>query len=259
MTWQNGQRKIFWSEPGCGPTAIAPYRQSDLIVLCHLGAKIVRLDKDGKKLADFFVADSGERLQDPNDCHGDGRGGVFFSDAGVFMKGAPATGKVFHISETGRIVKIIDNLQYANGVAYDARGRRLLVSEHLARKVWQYKLGSDSSVIDSSVFLDIDKHFSPAEMDFRETGPDGIEIDHEGNTYIPVYGAGHVMVVMAGGETKKLPVAMKFVTNIAVSGARLAVVGAFANDRAPYPGRVEVLPRQEFLEKGAGNASAPRR
>ena len=124
----------------------------------------------------------------------------------VFMKGAPATGKVFHISETGRIVKIIDNLQYANGVAYDARGRRLLVSEHLARKVWQYKLGSDSSVIDSSVFLDIDKHFSPAEMDFRETGPDGIEIDHEGNTYIPVYGAGHVMVVMAGGETKKLPV-----------------------------------------------------
>jgi hypothetical protein len=41
---------------------------------------------------------------------------------------------------------------------------------------------------------------------------------------------------------------MKFVTNIAISGTRAVVVGPFINDQPPFPGRVEILPRQTLLE-----------
>jgi len=43
-------------------------------------------------------------------------------------------------------------------------------------------------------------------------------------------------------------VPMKFVTNVAVSGTRAVIVGPFVNDRPPFPGRVEILPRQQLLD-----------
>jgi hypothetical protein len=46
----------------------------------------------------------------------------------------------------------------------------------------------------------------------------------------------------------KIPVPMKFVTNVAVSGTRAVIVGPFVNDRPPFPGRVEILPRQQLLD-----------
>ena len=81
-----GERRTFWSEPGCGPTAIASYRSSGFIVLCHLGGKLVHLDANARKVGEFRASTAGEALRNPNDCHGDGRGGVFFTDAGIFMR-----------------------------------------------------------------------------------------------------------------------------------------------------------------------------
>jgi hypothetical protein len=54
--------------------------------------------------------------------------------------------------------------------------------------------------------------------------------------------------VAADGTVSKLAVATRFVTNIAISGDKAVVVGAFANDQPPYPGRVEIFPRQTLLE-----------
>ena len=34
----------FWEMPGCGPVSIAPYRQQEFLVLCHLGHKVRRRD-----------------------------------------------------------------------------------------------------------------------------------------------------------------------------------------------------------------------
>lgn len=257
VQWKGGQRRDFWSEPGCGPTAIAQFRDSQFIVLCHFQGKLVQLDKDGRKIGEFATSSSGEALRNPNDCHIDGRGGVFFTDAGTFMKGAPASGKVFHLAADGKIVKVLDGIYYANGIAVDFPKKRLLVSEHLARKVWQFQLGGDLSISDRRLFLDVDRYFSAAEIDFAETGPDGIEVDKDGNIFIPVYGSSKMMVVTANGAISKVPVPMKFVTNIAVSDTRAVIVGAFMNDRPPFAGRVEMMPRRALIELAKRNVASP--
>jgi sugar lactone lactonase YvrE len=248
VEWKAGQRRDFWREPGCGPTAISAYRDTDLIVLCHIGARLVHLDAAGRKLGEIAAAPGGERLQDPNDCHTDGKGGVFFTDSGMFMQGAPATGKVFHLAADGALRKLLDGLRYANGIAVDFARRRLLVSEHLARKVWQFDLSDDLSIANRRVFLDVGKYFSNAEIDYAETGPDGIEVDREGYVLVSIYGAGRIMAVAPDGTVSKIGVPMKFVTNVAISGTRAVVVGAFVNDVPPFPGRVQILPRQALLE-----------
>jgi sugar lactone lactonase YvrE len=259
VEWKAGRRRDLWSEPGCGPTAIAPYRGDEFIVLCHLGGKLVRLDREGRKLGEFAVSSAGEALRNPNDGHADGRGGVFFTDAGIFVQGAPASGKVFHLAADGSLRKLLDGVRYANGIAVDFAGKRLLLSEHLARKVWQFDLRDDLTLANRRIFLDVNRYFSPAEIDYAETGPDGIEVDGQGYVFIPVYGAGRIMVVAPDGAVGKVAVPVKFVTNVAVSAARAAIVGASVNDRPPLPGRVEILPRRALLELARQNVVSPAR
>ena len=248
VEWKAGQRRDFWQEPGCGPTAISLFRDTHFIVLCHLGAKLVHLDAAGRKVGEFAASSSGEALRDPNDCHTDGKGGVFFTDPGPFAQGTPATGKVFHLAADGTLRKLLDGVHYSNGIAIDFAKRRLLVSEHLARKVWQFDLRDDLSIANRRIFLDVTKYLSPEETGYAETGPDGIEVDREGYIFVPIYGAGRMLAVAPDGTVSKLAVPMKFVTNIAIAGARAVIVGAFANDAPPYPGRVEILPRQTLIE-----------
>ena len=259
VEWKGGQRRDFWSEPGCGPTAVSEYRGSQFIVLCHLGGKLVHLDQSGRKIGEFKVSSAGEVLRDPNDCHTDGRGGVFFTDSGIFMQGAPATGKVFHLAADGTLRKLLDGVYYANGIAVDFAKKRLLLSEHLARKVWQFDLRDDLSLANRRLFLDVDRYFAREEIDYAETGPDGIEVDREGYVYIPVYGSGRMMVVAPNGTVSKVPVPVKFVTNIAVSDTQAVIVGAAINDRPPFPGRVELLPRQSLLELARKSVATPAR
>ncbi len=259
MEWKAGQRRVFWSEPGCGPTAIAAYRSSGFIVLCHLGGRLVHLDAGGRKIGHFAVSSAGEPLRNPNDGHTDGRGGVFFTDAGAFMQGAPATGKVFHLAADGSLRKVLDGVYYANGIAVDFAKRRLLLSEHLGRKVWQFDLRDDLSIANRRIFLDVGRYFAREEIDYAETGPDGIEVDREGYVFVPVYGAGRMMIVAPDGTVSKVPVPAKFVTNIAVSGAQAVIVGSMVNDRPPFPGRVDLLPRDALLEMARKNVAAPAR
>lgn len=257
VEWKAGQRRDFWQEPGCGPTAISLYRDTHFIVLCHLRGKLVHLDAAGRKIGEYRSAADGEVLRDPNDCHTDGRGGVFFSDSGIFMQGAPATGKVFHLAADGTLHKVLDGIYYSNGIAVDFANKRLLVSEHLARKVWQFDLRDDLSIANRRLFLDVGRYFSADEIDYAETGPDGIEVDREGTIFIPVYGSGRMLAVAPDGTVSKLAVRPKFVTNIAISATSAAVVGAFANDQPGLPGWVEVLPREKLLALVKGSIVAP--
>jgi sugar lactone lactonase YvrE len=260
MEWVDGRRGVFWSERGCGPTAIAPFRGSEFIVLCHLDRKIVHLDHSAKKLVEYRLAENQEPFQDPNDCFTDGKGGVFFTDPGIFRSGSPATGKVFHISPEGRIRKLVDGLKYTNGIAVDFEKKRLLVSEHLGRKVWMYDLREDLSIANRRLFLDVERYLTPAEIvNYPETGPDGIELDPDGNVFIAIYGASRIMVVMATGQVARISVPMQFVTNIAASTSRVVIVGSFANDRPPFAGKVQIVSRRELLDEARQNVVAPLR
>jgi sugar lactone lactonase YvrE len=91
---ENGATKEFWRDPRCGPTSIAPFGPSGFLVNCHLGREVVELSGEGVTGRRFRNAPNGVRIQDPNASAGDGQGGVFFSDSGVFDLRAPSTGRV---------------------------------------------------------------------------------------------------------------------------------------------------------------------
>jgi len=234
---------VFWREAGCGPTAISQFGTSDYLVLCHMGRKLVRLTEAGNKSGEYTAPPDRKTFQDPNDCHTDGKGGVFFSDSGVFWTGALATGDVYHIDANGVIRSIVRGLRYANGVAYDVSSKRLLVSEHLAHRVWEYQLDADMTVAGRRLFFDVADFVDFAGLGYAEAGPDGIEFDTNGDVYVAIYGAGRIFRIEESGRVMALSVAVKFVTNIALSRDLLVTVGAHVNNAPPFPGEVTLMPR----------------
>lgn len=232
-------KKEFWRDPGCGPTAISPLGASSFLVNCHLAAHLVEVSAAGRTVRRILQAADGTRFLAPNASTADGRGGVFFSDSGLFSREALANGRVFHLSAQGVVTEVTSGLRYANGVAFDAAAHTLYVSEHLARRIHVLKLDSSNRVIESGIFIDFAKNPATASHDYTLAGPDGLAL---GTEYLAVaeYGEGRVHLFDRDGRYRRtLKVAMAFVDTVTWDDkGGLYAGGAFSNSRAPYEGRV---------------------
>ncbi|MEO1494325.1 MAG: SMP-30/gluconolactonase/LRE family protein [Pseudomonadota bacterium] len=245
MRWQGRGKPVpFVEREGCGPTAIAPYR-GGFIVLCHLEGALAQVDRTGRVLRMIRQDKDGNRLRNPNDASTDARGGVWFTDPGRFSARAPAEGALYYFSSDGTLTRHITGLHYGNGVHVDRAGGRLLLSEHLARRVLSYPitdegLGAPEVLIDDAT-LQLDR------TGYAEAGPDGLEIGPDGCLWVAMYGAGYVLSF--GGdriEGHGTPTTLRFITNVAFGravggGYRLALTGATSNTVPPFPGKVVVL------------------
>jgi sugar lactone lactonase YvrE len=243
MAWSPGaEPRVFFAARGCGPTALARFRADEILVLCHVGGALVRLDGRGDLLGTIHEDKQGNRLRDPNDAAADGAGGVWFSDPGTFSAAARASGALYHLAPDGRLTRAATSLAYGNGVWVDAAHGRLLVSEHLARRVLAYPL-ADGRLGQAEVLFALDD-LGLAPVDYPEAGPDGLEIAPDGSLWVAEYGAGRLLN-WAEGQGLKATVAVPapYVTNIAFGPDGLAAVtGSFVNDRPPLPGAIWVLP-----------------
>ncbi len=243
MAWDGERNRVFWSQPGCGPTSIAPYG-GGFVILCHYAGKLVKIDKTGASLDEFTKDRDGNMFVNPNDSDADGRGGVYFSDSGQFDKEAQPTGAVYYLSPDGVIKRVASGLWYSNGVLADKGGARLFVSEHLGRRVLEYPIKRDASLGAAGTFLLLDALGLEA-SGYSHAGPDGLEMDAEGNLYVSEYGAGRVLVVDGKGKLlKTIEWSQKFLTNIALDSGHNAIflTGASDNRRYPFPGKVERIP-----------------
>ena len=180
VEWKAGQRRDFWREPGCGPTAIASYRGSAVHRAVPprrqaraprrerpQGRRVRGLHRPARRCATPTTATptAGRRVLHRRRHLHAGRAGN--------RQGVPPRRR-------RTLRKVLDGVHYANGIAVDFAKRRLLVSEHLARKVWQFDLRDDLSLANRRLFLDVGKYFAREEIDYAETGPDGIEVDRDG-------------------------------------------------------------------------------
>ncbi|WP_439817076.1 SMP-30/gluconolactonase/LRE family protein [Zavarzinia sp. CC-PAN008] len=250
--WDGTAVKTFWSGANlgetCGPTAVVPFRERDLVVLCHLAGKLVLLDETGKAWATLDSDANGTSFVDPNDATTDGAGGLYFSDAGMFAKGAPATGSVVHVDREGVATRVVEGLNYANGVLYDAARGELIVDEHLARRVLAYPVAADRRLGPPRVLADLDALGVPARFDYRESGPDGLERDADGVLWVCEYGQGRIWRFAADGSfLDVVTVPTQYLTNIAFDGDRVALTGSFDNMTEPRPGRVWIADRKELV------------
>jgi sugar lactone lactonase YvrE len=229
----------FWRSPGCGPTAISPFGPNGFLVNCHLGKELVEVSASGATGRRFRGAPDGSRLQDPNASAGDGQGGVYFSDSGVFSARAPATGRVHHLSAMGVMTEVVKDLKYANGVAFDPESRTLFVSEHLARRILALTLDARQRATRTQVFADFAQHSATRSYSYSEAGPDGLAL-RPGLVLVAEYGEGRIHLFdRAGKHLHTLKVAMPFVDTVAWDAAgNLYAGGSFQNTRPPFEGAV---------------------
>jgi gluconolactonase len=237
MRWDGKRNETFWTGQGCGPTSIARWQSDGLVILCHLEGTLVSIDSEKRHLFTISEDSAGTPLVHPNDSVNDGHGGVYFTDSGVFHPEAPSTGKVYYLASDGEVTKGATGLRYANGIAL-LDSDTLLVSEHLSRRVLAFDVSTPGVLSGKRIFYQFGGvrnrgiQFSPA-----LTGPDGIDVDREGNVYICEYGAGLLHVISAEGVLlTTLQTGLPLLTNVALSPdeSQLTLTGSYTDpDRRP--------------------------
>jgi len=238
--WSDGKLSTFVETKTCGPTAIQ--RAGDLFVIaCHTGGHLLVVDAYGNVIERIFESADGRRLVDPNDLSSDGDG-VYVSDSGSFSPTAPATGALLYWRPGQPLQLLATGLQYANGVLVDSDRKRLLVSEHLARRILAFPLDGPGMIDMPTVFADIG-----ALLSFTDpwAGPDGLDLGPDGRVYAAIYAGARALVFDPEGQALgqvRLP--MTFSTSVAVAGngRSLFACGAYDNRLHPYLGPVVEIP-----------------
>ena len=230
----------FWRDPGCGPTDIAPFGPSGFLVNCHIGKHVVEVSAKGVTGRRFRMGPNNVPIQDPNGSGGDGQGGVYFSDSGIFSVHAPATGRVYHLSAMGVMTEVVNGLRYTNGIQFDPATRTLYVSEHLARRILALTLDRGQRVTARRVFSDFAQFPGSRQHTYAEAGPDGLILGPGGVLIAAEYGEGRVHVFDRGGQLlNTLRVSMPFVDTVALDGSgNLYAGGSFQNTTPPFEGAV---------------------
>ena len=245
-TWDGTKNTIFWSKPGCGPSAVIPTAQGEFLTTCYDSGTIGRISADGKDLPPFTHAKDGTPFVGPNDFAPDRHGGIYFTCSGT-APGPAIDGKIFYLAADGTISQKAAEVHSANGIVVSNDGKILYAIETEDHRLIQFKIGPDASLSDRRVFLDLDE----LTHNVGHIYPDGVKIDSKGQLYIgqnprdvhaPL--AGTIFVVDGEGKllrTLKLP--SPGVPNLALSPDEktVYVMALDQLDKSPYRGKVYAI------------------
>lgn len=244
---EHGAPRVFFTQRGCGPTALAPYGEG-FLVLCHLGRRVVEISRDGRAVRSWEQDHEGHTLRDPNDAFADGHGGVYFSDPGTFSRQTTPHGRVMYLSPGGVLSAVAGPLWYPNGVFVDRARGQLYVSEHMAGRVLRFDIREGGGLGPAQTFADVMRMLRREryETPYAEAGPDGLEMDAQGNLWVAIYGEGRILKLSPQSRLLgMLELPARYSTNIAFApDGGAATTGAFNNLRAPFPGEVRFHTRE---------------
>ena len=241
LVWDGTANTVLWKAEGCGPSAVLPLGDGDLVVTCYDNGTIARVSRDGKTVATYDKDSAGLPLQGPNDLAADGKGGVWFTASGPWESG-PIVGKVYHLAADGTITEAANDLHYANGLALSADGARLMVNESEAGRVISFAVGADGALSDRRLFVRVGV---VDEASGIGAYPDGIKLGPDGNFYIGQYSKGRIVVVDgAGALVRTIEVPSPTAPNMAFApdGTALYVMSVDDTANAPYWGKVYEVP-----------------
>jgi sugar lactone lactonase YvrE len=245
-TWDGAQNAIFWSKPGCGPSAVIPTSRGEFLTTCYDSGTIGRISADGKDLPPYSHDKDGHPFVGPNDFAPDRRGGIYFTCSGT-APGPVIDGKIFYLAADGTITQEATEVHSANGIVVANDGRILYAIETEDNRLIEFRIAADGSLSERRVFLNLD------DLTHHVTHiyPDGVKMDSKGLLYIgqnprdvhaPL--AGTIFVVDAAGtlvRTLKLP--SPGVPNLALSPDEktVYVMALDQLDKSPYKGKVYAI------------------
>ena len=186
VEWRAGQRRDFWAEPGCGPTAISVYRDSELIVLCHIGGKLVHLDAAGRKIGrDRGGLERRAPAATPTTATPTARAACSSPTPASSCRARPPPARCSISPPTARCARSSTASTTPTASPWTSPSGGCS-----CRSIWRARSGSStwattSRITNRRLFLDVGKYFSEAEIDYAETGPDGIEVDRDGTVFVP--------------------------------------------------------------------------
>jgi sugar lactone lactonase YvrE len=245
-TWDGAKNSIFWSQPGCGPSAVIPTSRGEFLTTCYDSGTIGRISADGKDLPPYTHDKDGHPLVGPNDFAPDHRGGIYFTCSGT-APGPVIDGKIFYLTPDGTITQEAVDVHSANGIVVSNDGRTLYAIETEDNRLIQFKIGPDASLSDRRVFLNLDE----LTHHVGHIYPDGVKIDSKGLLYIgqnprdvraPL--AGVIFIVDAEGKLlRKLQLPSPGVPNLALSPDEktVYVMALDQLDKSPYQGKVYAI------------------
>jgi gluconolactonase len=244
--WDGKRNTIFWSQIGCGPSAVIATAQGEFLTTCYDNGTIGRISADGKTLAPYTHDKVGNPFVGPNDFAPDAHGGMYFTASG--HPGSAIDGKVFYIAADGTVSQKASDVESANGVAVSKDGKILYVVETDGHRLVQFNIGPGDSLSDRRLFVNLDD----LTHNVVHIYPDGVKIDSAGQIYIGQNPhdahaalAGRIFVVNTGGQLlRTLTLPSPGVPNLTFSPDEKTVYVTALDqlDKPPNHGKIYSIP-----------------
>ena len=139
-TWDGKKTTIFWSQKGCGPSAVIPTAHGEFLTTCYDSGTIGRISAEGKDLPPVPHDKDGNAFVGPNDLRPTAQGGIYFTCSGT-APGPAINGKVFYLAANGTITQKARDVHSANGVAVSKDGKVLYVVETEGHRLLEFNIG----------------------------------------------------------------------------------------------------------------------
>jgi gluconolactonase len=187
---RNGQIHILMGNNGL-VSAIQHSGRGTFYCCEMLGHRVVETDRNGIVIHVVAGEFDERRIDGPNDLTVDSKGGIYFTDSQFIGKEQKVqdTPAVYYINPGGFVVRIIDDLEFPNGIELSPDEKILYVVNTRGEKtkgrfVRAYDVLEDGTVTNGRDFAEI--QFAPEESAKPDGagGADGTAVDSAGNLYV---------------------------------------------------------------------------
>ncbi len=171
-----------------------------------LGHRVIEMDSDGKVLRVVAGEYNGRRIDGPNDLTVDSRGGIYFTDSQYIagrekMQETPA---VYYVKPDGSITRLIDDIDFPNGIELSPDGKNLYVANSRGitkgRYVRAYDVLEDGTVANGRDFAEVRLTDAEEAKSDGASGADGTAVDSAGNLYVATTKGLDIQVFDSSGE-----------------------------------------------------------
>lgn len=162
-------------------TTLRASKKGTIYACQMLGHRVVELNTEGDVVNIVASEYNGQRIDGPNDLAVDEKGGFYFSDSQFIagrekMQPGPA---VYYVSLDNEITKVIDDVDFPNGLALSPDGQILYVANTQGTHILAYDIGENGGVSNGRDFVEV-KLAEGSEI----SGADGMTTDNQGNLYV---------------------------------------------------------------------------
>jgi gluconolactonase len=176
--WRPDGRVSIWREASGNSNGLTFDRSGRLLACEHGNRRVSVAQADGTVVA-LTDTYEGKRLNSPNDLVVRSDGSVYFTDPPYGIEPLPAEqpcNGVYCVRPDGTILRVLDDFDRPNGLAFSPDETILYVDDSRRRHVRAFDVQADGTLQNSRVIADMD-HPQPG-------SPDGMKIDQAGNLYV---------------------------------------------------------------------------